>query len=241
MRIPIHPQPQSPELRFRHELKYLIQSQQLYTIRSQLPDLMQPDPHAGADGCYRIRSLYFDDYRNTAYYENANGTEPREKFRLRIYNGSAENIRLELKRKEHSMIHKRWCVLTREQAEAMVKGIPLPWDEDMDPLLKKFYILQETRLLRPKIIVEYDRIPYIYPDGNVRVTLDLNICASHCVEDFLQDSILTRPVMPLGTNLLEVKYNQLLPDFIYRSLQCRDLQRVTYSKYFYCRKYGDLL
>lgn len=225
--------------KFRHELKYQIDSKQLCTLKAQLPDLLQPDPHAGENGCYRIRSLYFDDFRNTFYYENENGTEPREKFRIRIYNGSADRIRLELKRKEGGMIHKRSCPLARDLAEQMVAGQPIAYDENMDPLLKKFYILQETRLLQPKVIVEYDRIPYVYPDGNVRVTLDMNICASTRVEDFLKPTVWGRPIMPRGMHLLEAKYDQLMPDFIFRSLQNKKLKRVTFSKYYLCRKFGD--
>lgn len=228
-------------LQFRHELKYLMNSQQLYTIKNQLPDLLSPDPHAGPNGCYCIRSLYFDDCRNTFYYENENGTEPRRKFRIRLYNGSCSKIRLEMKRKEGGMILKKSCPMTEEQVRSILQGNTIPWDDTMDPLLKQFYILQETQLLRPKIIVEYDRFPYVYPDGNVRVTLDLNICASTCIEEFLNKEICARPIMPAGMHLLEAKYDEFLPDFIYRSIQKHNLQRVTFSKYYLCRKFEGLL
>lgn len=228
-------------MKFRHELKYLMNSQQLYTIKHQLPDLLCPDPHAGPGGCYRIRSLYFDDYYNTFYYENENGTEPREKFRIRLYNGSTTRIRLEMKRKERGMIHKRSCPISEEQVRSILQGHVIPWDDSLDPLLKKFHILQETQLLQPKVIVEYDRFPYIYPDGNVRITLDLNICASTCVDEFLNKEICVRPIMPVGMHLLEAKYDEFLPDFIYRSIQKHNLQRVTFSKYYLCRKFEGLL
>jgi len=227
--------------KFRHELKYMISSQQVYTLKHQLPDLLLPDPHVGPEGCYRIRSLYFDDYYNTFYYENENGTEPREKFRIRLYNGSPSRIRLERKRKEGGMIHKQSCPISADQVRSILQGNVIPWDDNMDPLLKKFYILQETKLLQPKIIVEYDRFPYIYPDGNVRVTLDLNIGASTCVDEFLNREICVRPIMSAGMHLLEAKYDEFLPDPIYRSLQKHNLQRVTFSKYYLCRKFEDLL
>lgn len=227
--------------RFRHEYKYQISKAQLQHLKLQFPDILYPDSHADADGHYLIRSLYFDDLQNTYYYENENGTEPREKFRIRIYNGSSDIIHLELKRKEQGMVHKRSCTISRETAEAMIRGEPIPWQENMDPLLRKFYILQETKLLAPKVIVEYDRFPYVYPDGNVRVTLDLNIGTSTRFEDFFSKEIATRPIMPTDTHLLEVKFDQLLPDFIHRTLQNQQLKRVTYSKYYLCRKFGVLL
>lgn len=226
---------------YRHELKYLINLPQMRVLENQLPDLMMPDPHAGTDGKYQIRSLYFDDYEDSCYFDNENGNDPREKFRIRIYNGSADRISLELKRKEAEMTYKRSCVLTKDMAERMIHGEPIPWEDSMDPLLKKFYILQETRFLQPKIIVEYDRVPYIYPDGNVRVTLDLDVRASVFPEDFFRRDIAVQPIMPSGAYLLEVKYDQLLPDFLYRTLQRNHLPQTTFSKYYYCRKFGDLL
>lgn len=226
---------------YRHELKYQITAPQLYELRDQLPDLMELDPSVGENTSYQIRSVYFDDYDDACFYENENGTDPREKFRIRIYNGSPDMIRLELKRKECGMTQKHSCRISRELAMTMIRGVPIPWDDTMHPLLKKFYIQQETRLLLPRIIVQYDRIPFVHPDGNVRVTLDLNIAASKDFERFFDADIGCRPIMPAGSELLEVKYDQFLPDYIYRSFQNRRLQQTTFSKYYLCRRFGELL
>ena len=79
---------------FRHELKYLISSAEVTMLRTRLSGLISLDAHA-KNGHYTIRSLYFDDYDDRCLLENENGTDPREKFRIRIYNGSAERISLE--------------------------------------------------------------------------------------------------------------------------------------------------
>lgn len=50
---------------YRHEFKYLCSSAELAVLRVRLFGLMQPDPHVGTDGMYRIRSLYFDDCQDT--------------------------------------------------------------------------------------------------------------------------------------------------------------------------------
>ena len=42
------------------------------------------------NGGYLIRSLYFDDYWNSAYEEKESGVLMRKKYRIRIYNYSAE-------------------------------------------------------------------------------------------------------------------------------------------------------
>ena len=54
-------------------------------LETRLPLVLKHDVHA-MDGRYTIRSLYFDDYHNKALTEKLDGTDPREKFRIRIYN-----------------------------------------------------------------------------------------------------------------------------------------------------------
>lgn len=225
--------------KYRHEIKYPIDTRQLETLKVRIPAVIPLDSHVGKKGYYEIRSLYFDDLHNRCYYENENGTDPREKFRIRIYNGSTERIRLELKRKERGKTLKTSCSLTKGQCENLMLGKGIPWQEaESSPLLRKFFLWQELYGLKPKVIVEYDRIPFICQEGNVRITLDLNIRCSDRAEDFLREKILTRPIMPLGQNLLEVKYDEFLPDYINHSIQMRGLKQTTFSKYYLCRKFG---
>jgi len=96
----------------------------------------------------------------------------------------------------------------------------------------------KTRRLRPVIIVEYDRIPYVYKNGNVRVTFDLNISSSVALRDFTSETIPKRPVMPAGWHLMEVKFDEFLPDYIYNGLNLGSLQQSTFSKYYLCRKHN---
>lgn len=226
-----------PDKKYRHELKYLISAAQLPLLKSRISALMQPDPHAGPDGMYQIRSLYFDDPENRCFYENENGTDPREKIRLRIYNGSPDRISLECKRKERGKTRKTACLLTRDQTQKLMRGgMILP---PAEPLQRKVNLQIRTRLLRPVIIVEYLRIPYIYRSGNVRITFDLNISSSSQLDDFLSGEVTKRPVLPAGWHLMEVKFDEFLPDSIYRSLNLEQLQRTTFSKYYLCRKFAQ--
>ena len=224
--------------KYRHELKYLVSAAQIPLLKSRIASLMQRDPHAGKDGIYTIRSLYFDDYCNRCYYENENGTDPREKYRIRIYNHSDQKISLECKRKERGKTLKTACPLTRQQTEQLIHGEPLMVTEEIPPLLRKFAVEMKTRRLRPVVIVEYERIPYIYKNGNVRVTFDTQIASSSDVEDFFSETLSKRPVMPVGQQLLEVKFDEYLPDFIYRNLNLNRLQQTAFSKFYLCRKYS---
>lgn len=229
-------------VKYRHELKYQCSELQMEIIKSRLGSFMRLDPHS-INGQYQIRSMYFDNYGNRCFYENENGTDPREKFRIRIYNSSNSRIALECKRKERGKTYKTACLITGEQYADILSGKRITDYGDKPELLRKFIVLKNTQLFKPAVIVEYDRIPYIYDLGNVRITLDRNIRSSNDYPDFFKANIPTRPVLPRGQHLLEVKYDELLPDFIKDVLELGDLQQTTFSKYYLCKKYstGGLL
>ena len=221
---------------FRHEMKYTISVAQVPLLKSRITGIMKPDPHVGADGIYNIRSLYFDDYHNRFYYENENGTDPRKKYRIRIYNHSSERITLECKHKQRGKTLKESCPLTLEQTQMLMQGKAFAPQQTDHPLLCQLLLEMRTHMLRPVVIVEYDRIPYIYKNGNVRVTFDINISSSSDVLRFLDDRIPKRPIMPAGHQLLEVKFDEYLPDFIYRNLNLGSLRQTAFSKYYLCRR-----
>ena len=229
--------PQNKETKYRHELKYQVTDAQIQMLKNRITHLLPLDSHVAKTGSYFIRSLYFDDYNDRCLKENENGTDPREKFRIRIYNGSAEKISLECKRKERGKTLKTSCPLTIEQTKILMEGKALPNMGALHPVLQKLNLLILTRRMRPVVIVEYDRIPYVYKNGNVRITLDTNIGSSREIKCFLDESIPKRPVMPVGQQLLEVKYDEYLPDFIYRNLQLPSLRQTAFSKYYICRKF----
>ena len=118
-----------------------------------------------------------------------------------------------------------------------MQGLPIGDVADQPPLLQKLTAKMLANRMRPVVIVEYDRIPYIYRLGNVRLTLDTNISSCGDVQRFLDSVLPRRPIMPLGQQLLEVKYDEFLPDFLYRSLALENLSQSAFSKYYLCRKY----
>ena len=223
-------------MKYRNELKFICSEAALSVLECRIKGICQPDKHAGADGNYRIRSLYFDDYNDRYYYENENGTEPREKFRIRIYNCDSSRITLECKKKQNGLNHKDSAPLTREQFNQILEGRQDFFADD-NPLVRRLYLEQATHLLRPKVIVDYVRTPYIYPDGNVRITFDRFISASNDFNSFFKEDMPLVPVMPVGMHILEVKYDEFLPHFIYDILQTGHLRQTTFSKYYICRSF----
>ena len=83
--------------------------------------MLHLDPHAKQGG-YFIRSLYFDDYWNTAYAEKDAGVLLRKKYRVRIYHCSDRSIKLERKKKFGSWIYKEAAPLTRAEFERILAG-----------------------------------------------------------------------------------------------------------------------
>ncbi len=225
-------------IKFRTELKYRCSEKQLSVIKSRLDNLLKYDPHTSEEGVYTIRSMYFDSYNNRCYYENENGVDPREKFRIRIYNASDSRISLECKHKERNFEYKESCILTKQQFDGIMKGGSLSDIENSQPLLRKFTYLMKTELFRPAVIVEYERTPYVYKIGNVRITLDRNIRSSKDYNGFFEKNIRTRQILPEGEQLLEVKYDEFLPDFLKDVLELGNLQQTAFSKYYLCRKFS---
>lgn len=224
--------------KYRHEYKYFISDAELEIIKSRLENILPLDSHVAKEGkyqgIYNIRSVYFDDYRNRCFYENVNGTDPREKFRIRIYNHSDERINLELKRKVQGKCLKMSETLTREQVNHILSGEIPRISNETPALVNKLALDMNMKRLQPKVIVEYERTPYVYQLGNVRVTLDQNIVSSNQVQDFFDVNLPVMPVLPMNMHLLEVKWDEFIPDFIMDALDLGNLQRTSFSKYYIC-------
>ena len=231
----LHPEDVTRE-KYRNELKYVCSEGQLQILTSRMRHLCQKDPHAGADGIYRIRSIYFDDHYDSCLKENENGTDPREKFRIRIYNADDSRITLECKKKERTMTHKDSCRLSKDQFRQIVDGKYLGSSDD-DPLLRRFAVQLHDRHLQPKVVVAYERTPFIYAPGNVRITFDRNISSTTNIAGFFQPELPLRPIMNKGEHILEVKYDEFLPDFLYSALNLANLRQTAFSKYALCRKF----
>ncbi len=225
------------ERTFRHEFKYICSEAQLACLKGRLSGMMRFDPHADQNGKYQIRSVYFDDYQDSGFYENENGTDPREKFRIRIYNHNAGLIELENKKKICGMTSKDSCEIQKDLCETLLRGKQEALESCDIPVWNKFALGWNTRRLRPKVIVDYERTVFVCPIGNVRITFDRNISSSADYEHFFDRTMKRRPVMPTGMQVLEVKYDEFLPDYIYKGIELENLQRTAFSKYYLCRKY----
>lgn len=223
--------------RFRHEYKYMLDAKQESILQIKAMGVMRRDPHVRADGTYLIRSAYFDNIHDTCLAENLSGSDPRSKFRIRYYNFDTGLIFLEKKSKIRSMCLKDSCKLTVKECEAFLRGEVPAVTEDMPAYKKQLFTEVWLRGLTPKVIVTYERTPFIYGGGNVRVTFDSKITSSEELNRFLSGDYAVRPVLPCGHSILEVKWDEVMPRHVKDVLRLEGLQWIAFSKYFMCRKF----
>ena len=167
--------------------------------------------------------------------EKANGVPCREKFRLRLYDGDTGYIRLEKKIKVNGLCAKTSAALSKAETELLLAG-SLEWMRGRgDALLGELYAKMRGAVLRPRTLVEYIREPFVFPSGNVRVTLDLDIRTGLGCTRFLD------PAPPMisvfGCAVLEVKYDGFLPDIVFHAVQTPNRRQTAFSKYAVCRQY----
>lgn len=221
--------------KFRHEFKYLIDEMILKNCYERLCSICKVDKNVGAAGYYNVRSLYFDDFEDTFLTENENGIDNRYKWRIRIYDCAESFISLERKSKVHGMTLKESTQISKELVLRLINCETISV-RGIDCLLDKFLIEGQMRIFIPAVIVDYDRIPFIFEHGNVRITIDRNISASKDYESFFAGNLLSRPILDTGYHVLEIKYDEYLPSFLKRILNVGKLERISFSKYYLCRR-----
>ena len=221
-------------VQYRHEHKFALNPQDAVILRQRLRAALRPDPHAGPDGTYRIRSLYFDDLDSHALQEKLDGLSRRAKFRIRLYNGDDGFIRLEKKVKVAGLGTKVSAPLTRAETEAILRGEIAWMAADSRPLLPELYARMRCEGLRPRTLVDYTREPFMYAPGNVRVTLDSEIRSGMASIAVFSGEAPTVPAAP-GVTILEVKYDQFLPEPVQDIVQLGNRGAGAFSKYAACR------
>ena len=224
-------------LQLRHELKYYIDPPQYRILRSRLSAILSMDPHAGPDGRYHIRSLYFDDFKNTAFFEKQAGVARRKKYRMRIYDYSDSVIKLEKKVKLDQYIGKESIRLTREEADRILSGDISFMAYSENRLLRAFYLESRRNLLRPNVIVDYYREAYIHPMGNVRITFDIGLHTGLDCLKLFDCNIFTVGAIEEPGVILEIKYDNFIPQAIRGLFPDTIRPRVSVGKFVICKKY----
>lgn len=221
------------ERQFRNEWKYYITEAERYVIRGKLLEVMEPDSHA-KDGIYMIRSLYFDDYWDSAYHDKLLGVNYRNKYRIRVYNCSDQTIKLERKTKVANYIHKDSAPLSREEYERILNGEYSFLLTSDRPLCREFYYECTAHLMRPRVIVDYEREPLVFRYGDVRVTFDSHVRAALLYADIFDPDLPALETLDPGVLIMEVKFTEFLPQMIKEIIPPSAHHFMAISKYTLC-------
>ena len=212
---------------FRHEYKYRISYEEMLNLRTKLNELLQIDRNYNG---YIVRSLYFDSLNDIDYYEKLDGLVNRKKIRLRIYEPNSNKVKLELKSKYDYHQQKESLIITKKEAQELIKenySILLNHNED---IAKKFYTIMTTNCYKPKVIIEYERIAYT-TRNNTRITFDFNIKRSNDVNSFFNEKINYLNITPPQNIVLEIKFNRFLEPYISNILGKYIANKESVSKY----------
>jgi hypothetical protein len=231
--------PALPGKQYRHELKYVISEGEHKLLSMRVKACLKQDYHASINGGeYFIRSLYFDDPFDSALWDKASGVSSRDKFRIRIYNLEDNAIKLERKHKEGQYIKKDSVSISRQDCDEIMRGNLECLKHNDSPFAMQFYGIFKANHMRPKVLVDYTREPYVFPSEDVRITFDKNVrTAMRCTELF-NPHVITYPVWELrNCMILEVKFNESLPQYVQELLTLGAAERTAASKYVFCRQY----
>ena len=224
---------------YRVEDKYNCSETQLVMLQSRMEAALRPDSNEGGPEGYSIVSLYFDDLRDSCLQDTEDGVNWRNKYRIRSYNDSLDVIKLEVKTKQDNRIQKKSKTISRAEMESLMRGECIAEENSFEDPATLFNLAIKNGGLRPKVIVAYERKEYVYEPGNVRITFDRNVRASSRVEDFGQKNI-SYDFLQEYDKVLEVKYDEFIPDFLLQLLEVGNMQQSAYSKYQLCRERMDL-
>jgi len=221
----------------RTELKYYISNLEYHALRNRLKAILPPDPHNPSNGGYLIRSLYFDSYTDDALFEKQSGSLNRQKYRMRIYDTKTDIVKFEIKNRNNSQVFKETATITKQSAIKIMNGDYNEFLIYNNPILNRAYIKFSQNLYRPKVVIDYHREAYIYDFFNLRITFDLNLKSNNTNFDIFSNHIHTTPVILEQKQILEIKYDTILPDYIRDILQINSFERMAISKYALARRF----
>lgn len=219
--------------RFRNEWKYFLPEWEYEALRRRFDVILDHDSNV-KDGMYMIRSLYFDDYWNSAYEQKMAGVFGRKKYRIRIYNCEDKVIKLERKLKNGNYIYKESANLTRQETEKILAGDYGFLLENGQSLCREFYYECMSNYMRPKVVVDYEREPFIMDMGEVRITFDSHVRAAAGNFDIFDPGLPTYEVLDPGRLILEVKFTEFLPKVVKDLLPSFREEFSAISKYTLC-------
>lgn len=222
----------------RSELKYYLNDVQTEGLQHQLGQFMDMDRYCADRTGYRVRSLYFDSFDDECLYQKQSGFLHRRKIRLRTYgDAGSDTVKFEIKHKSGQLVRKDSVTLSKSDAQAICDGDHAVLLNYENPVLDSIYATFQSRAYRPKVVVEYQRVAFVLPVSNVRITMDKHLRSNINHLDLFSTVRDSMPVLVEGKQVLEVKYDEFLPGYIKKVLANVSAERMAISKYTLARRF----
>ena len=126
-------------MEFRSESKFMVSRKDLLVLKYKLKDVVPYDSYCNGK-TYNVRTIYFDSIDNKCFYDNADGLDQRYKLRIRMYNRSINDIKLECKYKEMGNTKKVYCKINKKLcnfSSSVIIAIVNPKDIKLKHTIKK--------------------------------------------------------------------------------------------------------
>lgn len=223
----------------RFEFKYVLPRALRERIEAELQHFVELDPYVREQTRHKyfVRSLYFDDPSNRAFYDKIDGLHTRSKFRLRTYtdDASAQVPQfLEIKGRYNNLVFKHRVPVgggtgvATERGPALVDRILR--DAQPGKVREQFEFEVHRKQIRPLVLVDYFRRPYISKyDPEFRLTFDEQLRSAATSGMFPRPIDASRRLLR-GYTVMEVKFRRHLPSWFHSLIQCYELRRRSVSK-----------
>lgn len=231
----------------RYEIKYMISVYERDVVLQEISPFVQLDSFSKNLGFYEVKNLYFDSISKRCFYEKDNGNPTRHKLRFRYYpnsqkekeNSSDEKIIfIELKSKSIDNVLKKRIIVPFSKAFDIIDTkteISQRFYETLNPQDKKtlndIWYLQKSYQLKPVCAVKYQRKAFFSPHiRNLRITFDTNV-QSKKNELNLLDNTGYKNIIPKNMCIMEVKFNEKIPNWMTNLIHKIDCFQIGISKF----------
>jgi len=203
---------------------------------------MRLDPHVMNNYDYEVRSLYFDSNFHHSFLEKKDGIAIRRKLRIRYYpsfNRSDEKFAfIEIKKKINENVAKSRIYVPLESAINILDGnhneaklfYSKASAQDKNTL-KEIWFLYKKYNLKPACIVAYKRQPFLSKiERTFRLTFDTNVLVRNYNLD-LHFGGGSKFIVPRGICIMEVKFNNIVPNWAIKIIQKNNCVQYKISKF----------
>lgn len=218
----------------RKEIKFYCPRATFLSLMPRFDMQLRRDSHSAGSQGYIVRSLYFDSPFERDRWEVLQGIEERKKIRLRVYSPRDTQAKLEYKYKLGDRQKKFSLSLTREEAIALERGHTGALLQKNNDSAVHIYRAFQMEAYRPRVLIEYDRLAWIGPMNDIRLTWDTNIRASRTQLSLFKEDVNWARLLDGGVGVLEVKYNGFLCSYIEEMIAPLNALPQPFSKYQLC-------